>query len=198
MDVPHRKRVKHFDLPGQVDALTCSCFRRLPLLTNDRWRGLLSEAIDRAAVRHRYRLIAFMFMPEHIHLLVWPEPEAAPIDALLRAIERPFSFRIKQLLEAAGSSLLFRLTVRQRPGVTTFRYWQEGPGYDRNIVEPRTLAAEIDYVHLNPVRRGLCTRADDWRWSSARHFAADGIAPSDPLLPMLRPLPDAWWSSGWS
>lgn len=67
-------------------------------------------------------------MPEHVQSLVYPGPNASPIEALLRAIKRPFSFRIKRLLQEGGSSLLRRLTIRQRPGVETFRYWQEGPG----------------------------------------------------------------------
>jgi hypothetical protein len=40
----------------------------MPLVTNDLWRGLLSEAIERATVRHKYQLAAFVFMPEHVHL----------------------------------------------------------------------------------------------------------------------------------
>jgi putative transposase len=33
----------------------------------------------------------------------------------------------------------------------------------------------IDYIHANPVRRGLVTRAEDWEWSSARWYA--GLLP---------------------
>ncbi len=66
--------------------------------------------------------------------------------------------------------LLKKLTIQQRPGVTTFRFWQEGPGYDRNLTEPGTILASIDYIHANPVRRGLCVRGIDWRWSSARRY----------------------------
>ena len=53
------------------------------------------------------------------------EPDT--IDALLKAIKRPFSYRIKQLLIQSGSQLLERLTIRQRPGVTTFRYYLLDP-----------------------------------------------------------------------
>jgi hypothetical protein len=35
-------------------------------------------------------------VPEHLHLLIWPLPEANTIDVLLKAIKRPFSCRIKQ------------------------------------------------------------------------------------------------------
>ena len=149
---------------------------------------MLAESMDRAMHGHHYRLTAFVFMPEHVHLMIYPLPEADTIDALLKAIKRPFSYRVKQLLIQSNSPLLERLTVHQRPGVKTFRYWQEGPGYDRNVGKPCTALAAIDYLHHNPVRRGLVERATDWRWSSARSILSD--APQQhPGLPTLHSLP---------
>lgn len=49
-------------------------------------------------------------------------------------------------------------------------------------MELNTLLYMIDYIHHNPVRRGLVTRAEDWKWSSARWFA--GLQPNS-----LRPDP---------
>lgn len=72
----------------------------------------------------------------------------------------------------------------ERPGKTAFRFWQEGPGYDRNLNRTATVLSSIDYIHENPVRRGLCRQAVDWKWSSARWYASDGrIDDSD--LPQL-------------
>jgi putative transposase len=105
----------------------------------------------------------------------------------LFAIKRPYSYRIKVLLMEERSKLLETLTVRQRPGVMTFRYWPEGPGYDRNLTESPSIAAAIDYVHMNPVRRGLCERCTDWKWSSARYFL-ESQHPIDSDLPLLTPL----------
>ena len=46
---PRRKRVKHFHQPGgDMHELTFSCYRRLPLLTNDSWRTELSNYINQA------------------------------------------------------------------------------------------------------------------------------------------------------
>ena len=59
-----------------------------------------------------------------------------------------------------------RLTVRERPGIHRFRYWQEGGGYDRNPRSVKALEAAIAYIHENPVRRQLRERSTDWRWSS--------------------------------
>jgi putative transposase len=36
------------------------------------------------------------------------------------------------------------------------------------ITSVATLRAAIEYIHANPVRRGLVARAEDWQWSSAR------------------------------
>ena len=134
-------------------------------------------------------------MPEHVHLIVYPTNNASGVDELLKAIKRPFSSRIKQLLKKEGSSLLSRLTIRQRPDVTTFRFWQEGPGYDRNLTEVATTLAAIEYVHLNPVRRGLVDRAVDWTWSSARWYA-DRQGLQDGRLPTIDELPGDWLNEG--
>ena len=124
----------------------------MSLLTSDPWRRMLSVAIDRAAKKHGFRLVAWVYMPEHVQA-VHPEGQGATIEGLLRAIKRPFSYRIKQLLEAQQSRLLEKLTIAQRPGVTTFRFWQEGPGYDRNLTTSKATLAAIDYLYENPVRR---------------------------------------------
>ena len=177
--------------PGHVHELTFSCYQRQPLLSDDVWRGMLAESINRAMEGHRYRLTAFVFMPEHVHLMVYPLPEADTIAALLRAVKRPFSYRVKQLLTESASQLIERLTMRQRPGVTTFRYWQEGPGYDRNLTKLSTVLAAIDYLHQNPVRRGVVKTAADWKWSSARYYLIDPPR-QYPGLPILHSLPAEW------
>ncbi len=187
---PHRKRVKHYHEPGDCHELTFSCYRREQLLVDDEWRRKLCESIDRAMTGYNCRLVAFVLMPEHVHLLVYPTDSEPDIDGLLSAIKRPYSFRIKQLLTEANNPLLDRLTIRERPGKMTFRYWQEGPGYDRNLRTEAPVLASIDYIHMNPVRRGLVQRASDWKWSSARWYESDGKL-IDPDLPTIHGLP---WS----
>lgn len=182
----HQKLVKHYEHPGHVRELTFSCYRRLPLLTDDGWREMLSRAIDAAMEWHKWRLAAFVFMPEHVHLLAFPLERASGVDKLLMAIKRPYSFRIKLMLLQNRSPLLEKLTIRQRAGVKTFRYWQEGPGYDRNLDNIESVEASIHYIHQNPVRRKLCEHPLDWKWSSAR-WHQDLV--QDESLPNLTSLP---------
>jgi putative transposase len=190
----HRKTVRHFHEPGDLHELTFSCYRRQPLLTNDLWRQLFCQAVDRAIARHQFRLVAFVVMPEHVHLLVFPTREPPNIDGLLSAIKRPYSGRIKRILKQHGSPLLQRLTVTERPGKRVFRFWQEGPGYDRNLSHERSVLAAIDYIHHNPVRRGLVRHPVDWKWSSARWYASEGQQ-LDADLPTIHGLPPEFFTS---
>ena len=43
--------------------------------------------------------------------------------------------------------------------------------YDFNVRNARQFAEKLDYIHLNPVRAGLCQCPEGWEWSSARHYA---------------------------
>jgi len=142
----------------------------MPLLTDDTWRTLLGSCFDQAATKWGFDLVAFVYMPEHVHLLVKPNSKDSLVRHLLKGIKQPFSKEVKRRLRASDNGLLARLTVQERPGKSAFRFWQEGGGYDRNLTEPRSIAAAIDYIHTNPVRRGLVHRAVDWRWSSCRFY----------------------------
>jgi len=184
----NRKQVRHYHEPGDLHELTFSCYQQLPLITNDAWRKLLCQSIDRALQNRSFRLVAFVLMPEHLHLLVLPTTGNCDVDKLLSAIKQPHSARIKRILVQNNSPLLQRLTVRERPGKMVFRYWQEGPGYDRNLSSETAVLAAIKYIHENPVRRGLVTRASDWKWSSARWYASETqIVDAD--LPTIHGLP---------
>ena len=188
----HRKRIPHFNEPGDCRELTFSCYHRMPLLTNDVWRELLSRSLDRAIERHAFRLVAFVYMPEHVHLLVYPNDPASDIQRLPYAVKRPYSYRIKQPLIRARSPLVERLTVRERPGKMVFRYWQEGPGYDRNLKTPKAVRSSIESIHLNPVRRKLVSDPLLWRWSSCRCYAEEGQY-RDAGLPKIEALPAEFW-----
>jgi putative transposase len=180
----HRKRIKHWHEPGHAHELTFSCYQRLQLLQNHDWNRLLSQSIERAVEKYQFDLVAFVYMPEHVHLILLPRGDDAPIDRLLWAVKRPFSYRFKQKLDQQNSPWLRRLRVRERPGRFAFRFWQEGPGYDRNLMTTDAMVTAIEYLHLNPVRRGLCEHPADWRWSSWRHYC-EPSHPADPDLPTV-------------
>jgi len=198
MTIPdsHRKQVRHYHEPGDFHELTFSCYRRMPLLTNDDWRRRLSRCAQDACEEMSFQLAAFVYMPEHVHLLVYPTTPEPDIGRYLARVKQPFSKQVKGLLMQSEAPLIKRLTVRERPGKFCFRFWQEGPGYDRNIFSPDALEASMDYIHNNPVERRLCHRAIDWTWSSARFYLLDPPRQQFPELPHIHAVPPGAFDEG--
>jgi putative transposase len=167
-----RKKVRHYDLPGDAHFLTFSCFRRLPLLSKDRTRNWLVESIAQARIRHELDLWAWVIMPEHVHLLIYPRNSTCSTSKILTSIKRPVAEKAIAYLVGRRSRFLEQLTVRTKTRVYR-RFWQAGPGRDHNIYDAATAHRVVEYVHNNPVRRGLVLRADEWNWSSARNWNGD-------------------------
>jgi len=186
---PHRKKVKHFHETGHLHELTFSCYRRMPLLTNDDWRRRLARCLDVAGQEESIRLVAFVFMPTHVHLLTLPLSDSPNVSRYLARIKQPLSKQVREQLGVGRSRLLDKLTVRERPGKSSFRFWQQGSGYDRNLFTPSAIEASIDYIHANPVCADLCGRAVDWKWSSARYYIGDPPKQQYADLPRVECLP---------
>jgi putative transposase len=177
-----------FNEPGHAHELTFSCFRRYRFLSRDRTRNWLADSINAARAEHQFDLWAWVFMPEHVHLIIRPRLQNYEMAVIRRAIKQPVARRaLRHLRRRNSSEWLARLRV-QKGGQATYRFWLKGPGYDRNIIEPRTLLQMIDYVHMNPVRRGLVERAIDWKWSSARELSSSA---TDAPLQVDR-IPPEW------
>jgi putative transposase len=177
---------RNFNEPGHAHVLTFSCYHGHKLLASERTCAWLAEAIDGARQELDFALWAYVFMPEHAHLIVWPRQRVYDIADILHAIMSPVARKAIRYMSENAPEWLPRIT-RTRGQKTERLFWQSGGGYDRNIVEPATLAKEIDYLHLNPVRRGLVEQAIQWKWSSAGWFNCTG----DPPL-MLDSIPAEW------
>jgi putative transposase len=109
-------------------------------------------------------------MPEHVHVLVYPTNPTVMMSRFLQAAKEPVARKAVRHLKAHSPEWLDRIKVDEGDRIR-HRFWQPGGGYDRNVTETDTLRSMIEYIHANPVRRGLVSHPDEWEWSSARWFA---------------------------
>jgi putative transposase len=126
-------------------------------------------------------------MPEHVHVVVWPREPSYEIRLIRTALKVPVQRKALAFLRRESPAFLERLRDEQPNGEVHYRFWLRGGGYDRNISDSRTLQTMIEYIHQNPVRRGLVKQAMDWPWSSARFYAgrSDAMLTMDPLAELV-------------
>jgi putative transposase len=125
----------------------------------------LARSLDSVCEEEGFVVNALVLMPEHVHLLVLPSNAESNVSRLLARIKRPFSKAIKQILVEHRSHLLDSMTVGERPGKFCFRFWREGPGFDRHLFTAEAVEASIDQrCRLGPAetepsaRRTVCRR----------------------------------------
>jgi putative transposase len=164
------KTCRAIDAPGHAHFLTFSCYQRQPFLTRDRTRRWTIEAIRKACLAHQFHLWAYVIMPEHVHLLVYPVEHPYSSSGFLKTLKQSVASKALLFVRKQAPKFLARMEDRQPNGKVSYRFWQRARGYDRNAVNPRYVWELIDYIHANPVRRRLCDRPEDWRWSSARFY----------------------------
>ena len=116
-------------------------------------------------VAYPFELWAWVFMPEHVHLLLRPRGQILLRD-ILSAIKVPVAKRAAAWVRREAPQFMPRMLDAQPNGKSCLRFWQRGGGYDRNIITARELREKIGYIHRNPVRRGLVATPGDWLWSS--------------------------------
>jgi putative transposase len=105
----------------------------------------------------RYRLLCWVVMPNHLHVLIEQLP-GWPLGKLVQSWKRHTTRQILRLPEAPSCP---RNTPNAPP------VWQHDY-YDRFIRTPGHLEAARNYIEQNPVKAGLVARAEDWPWGSAR------------------------------
>ena len=85
------KSIKHQHAVGDLHELTFACYHKMRLLTNDTWRMQLSKCLDSACEEHAMELVAFVYMPDHVHLLVFPTCIDPDIGVFLARVKQPLS-----------------------------------------------------------------------------------------------------------
>jgi len=171
-----RRTLKRREVSGHARYLTFSCYRRLPLFNNDQIKQLFVDQLDLTRRRLNFQIYAWVVMPEHVHLLVMPDTPEVTASHLLRALKRPVAAKVLTRWREIDPPILNR--IKDKKGSPHF--WQPGGGYDRNIISDQEILEKIEYIHANPVRRGLVDSTTDWPWSSALWYdRREGLAMDD-------------------
>jgi len=143
------------------------------------------ECLTDLREKHALDLWACVIMPEHVHLLIYPREEDYSISKILYDLKHPFTHRALKYFREHDPTFLGKMRDERPNGKVHSRFWQRGGGYDRNMFNARTIHATIDYIHNNPVRRGLVCSPECWKWSTANCFLQKKPALIEPDLAML-------------
>ena len=161
---------------GHLHFITCSCYRRMAFLASPHEREQFLKILSQVRERYDFALLGYVVMPEHIHLLI-SEPNVGDPSVVMKVLKQRVSraLRRKRRRTVEGQRKMWEESARNRCA----RFWQRR-FYDFNVWTTQKKNEKINYMHFNPVKRGLVERPTDWNWSSCRFYAKGEKGVCDP------------------
>ena len=109
---------------------------------------LLLSVLRENRAKKRFEIHEFVFLRDHIHLIVTPAPLVS-LEKAMQFVKGGFSYRAKKEMNFQGE------------------IWQKGYNEHR-IKDAIEYAQHVEYVRMNPVKKGLVDRPEEHLYSSAR------------------------------
>ena len=150
-------KLRRFHEDGYIYFITNVTYQRQPLLADN--ADLLWKAIEAVGLRCGFELIAWVIMPDHLHLVI--DPGRMPISTVMQKIKMSFAAK-----------------YRNRYDLRSGRVWQNR-FWDHVIRNQDDMNRHIEYIHYNPVKHGKVGRPLDWAYSSFGAYMEQGLYPAD-------------------
>lgn len=148
--------------------LTCTIVEWIPLFNDPNTINILLDSLRFMQTNNRLTLYAYVVMDTHIHLVASAENLSKEIANFKSFIAKSIIKRLKEkhqdeLLERLASAKAKHKKDRQ------FQVWQEG-SHPQVIENREIMKQKFEYIHFNPIRRGIVEKPTKWIYSSAANY----------------------------
>jgi len=161
-----RSRYKIYSESG-VYFITSTVIDWVPIIISGDIMQIILDSFKYCQREKELLIFGFVIMPNHFHTLIGME-EQEKIPWVMRDLKRHTSQEITRYIVASEKQRdLFWL----KPfwGRQVNRVWQEG--YHPVLIKSdKWFEQKLDYMHMNPVKKGFVEEPAHWKYSSARNY----------------------------
>ncbi len=158
----------HIGDPRQAHFVTSTIIQWLPVFTTSTCCDILTDALAYCQTHKNLQIYAWVILDNHFHAIV-----AAPeLSRTLASIKRHTAQRLLTQVGAEGREWLlnqFEFYRAKHKTESQHQIWQEG-FHPQELSTDEAMLQKLDYIHHNPVARGLVVAAEHWRYSSAHEW----------------------------
>ncbi|KAA3634662.1 MAG: hypothetical protein DWP97_06565 [Calditrichaeota bacterium] len=168
-----------FESNGEIFFVTSTIVGFINIFNRNEYAEILIENLNFYQKRGDFVVLAFVIMPNHFHFIV--KTNSMSISNIIGNFKRYTSKQItRKLLEQNDLKLIEKLyTFGQNEPSTDSKIWK--PRFDCfTINNIETLKQKIEYIHFNPVKKGIVNTSEDWKYSSAVNYkGGEGLVEVD-------------------
>jgi putative transposase len=167
--MPLRNR-KYFK--GNAYYITTSVNKFVKIFKEKKYIECILDNINFYRRKHNFKLLAYVIMPDHLHLLIYPDQDRVEeVSSIMEDLKKFTSRKLRKQMEEDKRNKWLSLFKLKKPKKKNWQYqiWQERFD-DLAIYSLEIARIKINYIHNNPVRKGLVEKAEDYLYSSARNY----------------------------
>lgn len=153
--------------------LTFTVVEWLNVFTKPEYCKILWESLQYCRKEKGMKLYAFVFMTNHIHLVISASDKNIKLWEIIRDFKKFTAQKIIQKMKKEENRKWI-LDVMEKAGKensvnTKYQFWIQDDGA-KEIQTEDFLQQKVDYIHMNPVRAQMVMNPEDYVWSSARLY----------------------------
>jgi putative transposase len=142
-----------------------TCLNWYCILKDDRIKQIIINSLTYLTKCGRIRVYAFVIMDNHFHM-VWQMLGTQERPNVQRDFLKYTAQRILKLMKSEGIPLdPLEVCAKDR----RYQVWERN-ALNIPVWSAWVIWQKINYIHRNPVKAGLCERAEDYHFSSARFY----------------------------
>ena len=179
------KRFNRMDRKGVLHYITLNVREKMKAFSRDEYARAILRQLHEQCIRHPAKLIAYVIMPEHLHAIL--NPRDGRINHFLSQFKSAASLTAEAIAHQYGHPRILQWLANTPDGHRQFL--QDGK-HDFHLYSDRLIWQKINYIHNNPIKRGLVQHAEDYLYSS---FAPMYKTGKEVIVPIDE---DWWWDLG--
>ena len=137
-----------------------------PLLKHEKYKKVIIESLQYLVSDKRILLYSFVIMDTHMHI-IWQACHGHQLDKIKLSFMKFTAQRIKFDLIKNHPDLLesYKVNAADRD----YRFWKRR-ALGIELFSHNVYQQKLNYIHDNPVKAGMCTFPDEYRYSSAKFY----------------------------
>jgi REP element-mobilizing transposase RayT len=148
--------------------ITSTIVEWIPVFTKKEYFEIIVNSLSYCRENKGLKLYAYVILDNHVHLI-------STADNLTQTIKDFKSYTAREIIKTAKADnkkwLLNQLEFYKKKYKKDSKYqvWQEGY-HPQMITREEVFKQKVEYIHNNPVKKGLVEEVDHWIYSSARNY----------------------------
>lgn len=175
------RRYKIFEDGKIPHFITWTITAWLPIFISGKYCDIIAQSFDYCRAKKGLLVHGYVIMPTHVHAIVSAN-DGKDLSDILRDSRKFTSREIVNQLKEDGCMFfdwILRDAARKdgRPE-GSYKVWQAG-FHPETLETEKFVLQKLEYMHNNPLRKGLIEKQEHWRYSSAGFYLNGSVGPLD-------------------